>query len=351
MPAIRRSDPAAANETAAVSVLIVTRGRPGLLRACLSSVLAGGKVEEVLVGVDGQDPDSFAVLGEFGGAVRPVPLPRMCRGEARNRLAAAARGRWLCFLDDDTVVPAGYFSRLQTLILDWPDAAVFGGGQLRAPEAGAFETAVFHLLASPWGSGPFGPRFSPVAGTRLAGPEKFILCNLTLDSFVLRRLGAAFEGHLTSAEENLLLNRLAAQGAQMVLSGDLNLVHRRRKGLAAFLRQVFSSGRGRGQITLRSPLGFSAFTLIPPLFLCGLSLAAALRPGAAGALLAAYCACCVLAAAVSGAPTARKAGVAALFPVLHGGYAAGWLYGCLEGLAEKLAMREKPARCYCEEKP
>ncbi|MDP2867159.1 MAG: glycosyltransferase, partial [Elusimicrobiota bacterium] len=227
-----------------LSVIVITRGRPALLRACLESILAGGAGPEIMVGVNGADPASAEVLASFP-AVTAIALPRRCRGEARNALAALATGRWLCFLDDDTLVPPGYFERLAAVIKANPAAAVFGGGQALAPGAGGFESAVYALLSSPWGGGPFTERFSPVTGTRAAGPEKFILCNLTLDREFMRDRGLAFYGHLTSAEENLLLNRMARAGARMVLSGDLNIVHRRRSGLAAFAGQVFSSGRGR----------------------------------------------------------------------------------------------------------
>jgi len=331
-----------------ISVLIVTRGRPELLGECLRSVLAEPP-EEVLVGIDGEDQATTALLREFSG-VKAVQLPRTCRGEARNALAAAASGRWLCFLDDDVVLPAGYFARLRALLAANPGCAVFGGGQDLYPAAGYFETAVFALLASWWGGGPFTERFSPVRGTRAAGPEKFILCNLTLDSAFLRAKGLAFEGHLTSAEENLLLNRLAAAGAGMLLSGDLNLTHRRRSGPAAFLRQVFGSGRGRAQITTLSPKGFSAFTLLPPAALLCAAWAAFGAPRLLAAGAALYLAVSVLAAAASLVRPAVRPAVFVLYPALHAAYALGWFCGLAEGVGEKLLGGVKPRRCRCEGK-
>jgi len=334
-----------------ISVILITRGRPALLRACLKSVVEGGGRPEIIAGVNGEDAASLSVLGSFGAAVRAVNLPRMCRGEARNALAALAGGRWLCFLDDDTVLPSGYFARLEALIRAEPGAAVFGGGQLLSPAAGSFEAAVYALLASPWGAGPFTERFSPVEGTRGAGPEKFILCNLTLDRRFLAAHSLSFEGHLSSAEENLLLNRMAAAGARMVLSGDLNIVHRRRGDPAGFLRQVFSSGRGRAQITLLSPRGFSAFTLLPAAALF-LALPAAVQ--AAGLLIRAVCAYAAVsfaAAALSAARPAVRPAVLMLFPALHVSYAVGWFYGVAEGLLERLSGRSTPRRCRCEEMP
>ncbi|MEI7529760.1 MAG: glycosyltransferase, partial [Elusimicrobiota bacterium] len=316
-----------------ISVIVITRGRPELLRAFLDSALAAGpRPLEIIAGVNGADPASLEVLARYGGAVRAAALPRMCRGEARNALAALARGRWLCFLDDDTLLPAGYFERLAGLIQARPEASVFGGGQELVPGAGSFEAAVYALLASPWGGGPFTERFAPVEGTRAAGPEKFILCNLTLDGEFLKAHGLAFEGHLTSAEENLLLGRMAAAGARMVLSAGLNLVHRRRRGLRAFAGQVFNSGRGRAQITLLSPRAFTAFTLLPPAALGLAAWAAFGSPAALGAAAAAYAAVSLTAAGFSRARPAVKPAVCALFPVLHAAYAAGWFCGALEGL-------------------
>lgn len=329
-----------------IAVLIVTRGRPGLLADCLRSLSAGWP-DEVIVAIDGDDPPTEAALKEFP-LVKALPLKRTCRGEARNALAAAASSRWHCFLDDDVVPPPGYIGRLRALIEANPGSSVFGGGQALSPEAAWFEQAVYALLASPWGGGPFTERFSPVAGTRPAGPEKFILCNLTVDSSFLRGRGLAFEGHLSSAEENLLLNRMAAAGARMLLSGDLNLVHRRRSGPRAFGRQVFSSGRGRGQITALSPKGFSAFTLLPPAALLAAAAAAALAPRALPGAACAYLAVSACAALLGAARAEVKPAVFALYPALHGLYALGWLYGFMEGLWCRGAHGTRPRRCRCE---
>jgi len=335
-----------------ISVIIITRGRPALLEACLESLRRAGPAGEILVGIDGEDPASAALLERYAAwpELKPVQLRRACRGEARGLLAARAAGRWLCFLDDDTEVPPGYLDRLAALIGANPGVSVFGGGQAPHREAGYFETAVYALLSGPWGGGPFTSRFSPARGTAAAGPEKFILCNLALDNAFLRAHALSFEGHLSSAEENLLLNRMAAAGARMALSGDLNLVHRRRASPAAFLRQVFCSGRGRGQITALSPRGFSAFTLLPPAALAGAVPAAAYAPGLLAAAAGIYLTVSLLAAALSAAPLAVRPALVPLYPALHGCYAAGWAAGFIEGLVEKASGSLRPRRCRCSGK-
>lgn len=334
-----------------ISVLIITRGRPGQLSDCLRSLLSAGGNPEVLVGIDGDDPVSEAAAGNFAPAARTVRLPRSCRGEARNVLAGLARGRWLCFLDDDIIVPTGYIERLESLITENGGAAVFGGGQGLFAGARMFERCVYALLSSPWGGGPFTERFRPVSGTRAAGHEKFVLCNLTVDREVLSAHGLSFEGHLSSAEENLLLSRLAARGVGMVLSGDLNLVHRRREELYSFAAQVFSSGRGRAQMTALRPGAATLFTLLPPAALATGSITVFYYPLLAAGAAAAYAAISLGAAALSSARPAEKPLVGALFPVLHATYAAGWIFGAGESLMEKLRGGVRPRRCRCEERP
>src|SRR5690242_19678911 len=89
---------------ALVSVIIPTTRRPAQLRRALDSVFAQTYREfEAIVVVDGPNPDTVAMLAACGEARLRVlqndhPLGP---GLARNAGAAAARGDWLAFLDDD----------------------------------------------------------------------------------------------------------------------------------------------------------------------------------------------------------------------------------------------------------
>ena len=129
----------------------------------------------------------------------------------------------------------------------------------------------------------------------------------------------------------------------MVLSGDLNITHRRRTRLRAFAAQIFSSGRGRAQMTLmHAPRSLSAFTLLPPLAALLATAAGTFRPEL---LLWGTCVYLLVSAAA-----AAKPAVFALFPVLHVMYAAGWFFGALEGAAERVRGRIRPGRCRCAKK-
>lgn len=89
--------------TAAISVVVPTYNRAGLLRRTLASVLAQTVPPlEVLVADDGSTDDTAQALREFGDRVRHLALPhRGLPAASRNAGLRAARGDWVAFLDDD----------------------------------------------------------------------------------------------------------------------------------------------------------------------------------------------------------------------------------------------------------
>jgi hypothetical protein len=87
-----------------VSIVIPTRDRPHLLRRAIRSVLVQTHQDfEVVVVLDGVDAESAAAVEEFREPrIRLLTLPQRSGGAAaRNAGVAAARGRWIAFLDDD----------------------------------------------------------------------------------------------------------------------------------------------------------------------------------------------------------------------------------------------------------
>ncbi len=87
-----------------VSIVIPTRGRPLLLQRAIRSVLMQTHQDfEVVVVLDGVDAESKAAVEEFREPkIRLLTLPTTAGGAvARNAGVAAARGRWIAFLDDD----------------------------------------------------------------------------------------------------------------------------------------------------------------------------------------------------------------------------------------------------------
>jgi len=87
-----------------VSVVIPTKGRPVLVRRAVDSVLNQTLRDiELIVIVDGPDPETEATLAEIGDTrVKIIVNPQSSGASlARNIGADAAQAKWLAFLDDD----------------------------------------------------------------------------------------------------------------------------------------------------------------------------------------------------------------------------------------------------------
>lgn len=96
------------------SVIIPTRGRPGILARAVAALgaqsLARGEYE-VLLGTDGHDPASeVAARGAWPhdpGLLTVAAAPQAGQASVRNRLLPLARGRVLVFLNDDVIADPG----------------------------------------------------------------------------------------------------------------------------------------------------------------------------------------------------------------------------------------------------
>src|SRR5512141_3236391 len=96
-----------------VSVIIPTYQRPAKLGACLRA-LAGQSLRgyEVLVGLDGADPESERVAAQAwrgcGAELKIVACARQGLNGVRNELLRLARGRYLVSMNDDVLAVPGF---------------------------------------------------------------------------------------------------------------------------------------------------------------------------------------------------------------------------------------------------
>ena len=110
---------AAAAEAPLVTICIVHHERPTLVRMAIESVLAQDypAIETVLVDDGSASAEARAVLEKIEAELVPrgwrvIRQENRYPGAARNRAAAAAKGDWLVFLDDDNVLFPDAVSRL-----------------------------------------------------------------------------------------------------------------------------------------------------------------------------------------------------------------------------------------------
>jgi glycosyltransferase involved in cell wall biosynthesis len=129
------------------STIIPTIGRPSLERAVmsvLSQEFAADDFEIVIVN-DAATPLP-RVPGASSGRVRVLDTFRRERCFARNAGAAAARGAYLHFLDDDDELAAGALQRFHDLSLEPPAAAwLFGAWQTVDNQGGLVDEFHPHL--------------------------------------------------------------------------------------------------------------------------------------------------------------------------------------------------------------
>lgn len=118
-----------------LSVVTPTRDKRALLERTLSALraqqLPPGVEWEVVVVDDGSTDGTGAWLASLGGGDGPplrvvTPPANVGRARARNLGAAAARGRWLLFLDDDIVAPPGLVAAHLDLLGRHPGDGVIG---------------------------------------------------------------------------------------------------------------------------------------------------------------------------------------------------------------------------------
>jgi GT2 family glycosyltransferase len=187
-----------------LSILICAHNRLDLTRECLRTLFATlppALKAEVLFYDDCSTDGTVEYLEQLPGI-------HLFRGSRRgsfaanvNRLSLAARGRWLCLLNNDTVLHAGWLEALLDLAEREPRAAVLGNFH-RYPQTGRVnhagvvfaEDLSFHHL--------YQGMPAELAATRTARPFQCVsaACMLTC-AHVFRQVGGLDEGFRNGCED------------------------------------------------------------------------------------------------------------------------------------------------------
>ena len=253
------------------SVVVPTFQRPDGLARCLEALAAQELPHdqfEVVVVDDGSAEPPRGIVARFAPmlAMRLVEQSNAGPAAARNTGAAAARGDYLVFTDDDCRPDPRWLRALHEIALRHPGCAI-GGRVENALGDGLYSTASQLLIEFLYeyynvddGTGRF-----------------FITSNLAFPSDAFRALGgfdASFP--LAAAEDRDVCDRWREAGGTMVYADDAVVHHAHALRLGSFCRQHFNYGRGayhlhrararRGEMPLRvEPLSFYTRLVAYPL--------------------------------------------------------------------------------------
>jgi GT2 family glycosyltransferase len=111
------------------SIVIPVHNRAGLTRLCLDSILAQPPIvpHEIIVVDDASTDETPRLLAEYGEVIRIVHRENNAGfAAACNDGARAAHGRYLIFLNNDTIPQAGWLDALVAYAQRHPRAAVVG---------------------------------------------------------------------------------------------------------------------------------------------------------------------------------------------------------------------------------
>jgi O-antigen biosynthesis protein len=102
-----------------VSVIVPTHFRPGMLKEAVASILAQSFKDFEIVVINDGGPDVADVLASLGQAGKIVYLRHekpLDRSRARNTGLAAARGKYVAYLDDDDIFYPNHLKCLLSIL-------------------------------------------------------------------------------------------------------------------------------------------------------------------------------------------------------------------------------------------
>ncbi len=260
-----------------LSVIIVSYNVRHFLDLCLHSVLraAEGLSVEVIVVDNASADDSVAWVRAHFPEIKVIANTGNAGfSKANNQGVAVARGKYILFLNPDTVMPEDFFRKTLAYMEAHPQAGALGprlidGKGQFAPDSKkgfpSFGIALFKTI----GLNRFFPKsrlfngyYAPHIGEyETAAAEVLSGCCMLVRREAMEQVGGAFDERFFMYCEDVDLNyRIAQGGWQNVYFPETNLIHYKgestrkatlsyirifNEALAAFVRKHYSKGSAR----------------------------------------------------------------------------------------------------------
>ncbi|OGR23696.1 MAG: glycosyl transferase family 2 [Desulfuromonadales bacterium GWD2_54_10] len=249
----------------------------------------------------------------------------------RNLAAEQARGDILYFLDDDSCVVPDCMTQCAQAFGDL-SVAVVGGPSLTPDSDSRLQHIFAYALTTSFGSGAMRNRYRAAGRSRITTERELILCNMAIRRDLFLAAGG-FDERLYPNEENELLDRIISLGHNLVHVPSMAVMRSQRTTLAAFVRQMFSYGRGRAQQTIIAR-SCSFMSFMPLILLIYVALLPLLPANMLWKLpLVSYIALDIVFTIVTLLKTGRPETLFlfGLYPLMHCANGAGLLYGFVKG--------------------
>ena len=226
-----------------ISVVVPTYDRAAALAKCLHALakqtLAPGRFE-VIVCDDGCSPPVTVAQAELLAALNGTSRVRVVRQEnggpaaARNLGAAAARGRYLAFTDDDCEPAPDWLERLVARFDEGEEEVLLGGSMRNALVDDVYASATHAIMD-----------FAYAEHWRQSGTRLFSTSNLSLPTAGFRAIGGFSPRFPDAAGEDYdLCWRWQETGRRAAYVADAVIVHSHPLTFRDYLRQHFRYGRG-----------------------------------------------------------------------------------------------------------
>lgn len=224
------------------SIVITTYNRPRQLAAALRAIAAldypRDAFEVIIVDDGGAEPLDLLVAPHAATLdIRLLRQPNGGPAAGRNTGAAAARGRWLAFVDDDCEPAPAWLQAMKRAAESHPGALLGGHTINGLPHSVCSEASqlLIDLVYRFYNADPLNARF--FASNNMVVP---------LDGFrAVNGFGLQFRH--AAGEDRDLCERWHAAGRPLVYVPAAVVAHLRPMVLSGFLRQHFQYGRGAAQ--------------------------------------------------------------------------------------------------------
>ena len=183
----------------------------------------------------------------------------------RNLGAKKAKGKYLCFLDDDSYPDKNWLKNIQTQIKKYPDYVAFCGPCLTPAQDNIFQQASGLFWSSFLGSGGAGQYRNQVGKSRFV--DDYPTVNFIIKKESFQKIGG-FNSKYWPGEDTILCLDLINDNQKIFYHPSIKVFHHRRSVLIPHLKQISRYAIHRGLFARKFPknslkIGY----LMPSLFL------------------------------------------------------------------------------------